>query len=170
MKVSVDIGVTFHIGAEGSRKEDCEKFLYMLGANKLEELLQQECEETIRNYIRMIKVSKIRDIKSELTSTLMADLNARFNSYGVYIEKVNVMNVVIPRDLRYALQTATTYDVLLQQQVKFQEYTIIRMINENDKAMLILKRANQMKMNELSHQLTMEEIGLEKIKVFTETE
>lgn len=142
----------------------------MLGANKLEELLQQECEETIRNYIRLIKVSKIRDIKSELTSTLMADLNARFNSYGVYIEKVNVMNVVIPRDLRYALQTATTYDVLLQQQVKFQEYTIIRMINENDKAMLILKRANQMKMNELSHQLAMEEIALEKIKVSTETE
>ena len=142
VKVSVDIGVTFHIGTEATRKEDCEKFLYMLGANKLEELLQQECEETIRNYIRLIKVSKIRDIKSELTSTLMADLNTRFNSYGVYIEKVNVMNVVIPRDLRYALQTATTYDVLLQQQVKFQEYTIIRMINENDKAMLILKRAN----------------------------
>ncbi len=103
MKVSVDIGVTFHIGTEETRQEDCEKFLYMLGANKLEELLQQECEETIRNYIRLIKVSKIRDIKSELTSTLMADLNNRFNFYGVYIEKVNVMNVVIPRDLRYAL-------------------------------------------------------------------
>lgn len=120
MKVSVDIGVTFHIGTEQTRQADCEKFLYYLGANKLEELLQQECEETIRNYIRRIKVSKIRDIKSELTSTLMDDLNTRFNQYGVYIELVNVMNVIIPRDLRYALQTATTYDVLLQQQVKYQ--------------------------------------------------
>lgn len=65
-------------------------------------------------------MSKIRDIKSELTQTLMDDLNMRFNSYGVYIEQVNVMNVIIPRDLRYALQTATTFDVLLQQQVKYQ--------------------------------------------------
>jgi hypothetical protein len=99
----VDIGVTFHIGTDKTRQEDCEKFLYYLGANKLEELLTQECEETIRNYIRRIKVSKIRDIKSELTSTLMDDLNRRFNQYGVYVELVNVMNVIIPRDLRHAL-------------------------------------------------------------------
>ncbi len=99
----MDIGVTFHIGTDKTRQEDCEKFLYYLGANKLEELLTQECEETIRNYIRRIKVSKIRDIKSELTSTLMDDLNRRFNQYGVYVELVNVMNVIIPRDLRHAL-------------------------------------------------------------------
>ena len=116
----MDIGVTFHIGTEQTREDDCQKFLYYLGANKLEELLTQECEETIRNYIRRIKVSKIRDIKSELTSTLQNDLNMRFNQYGVYIEQVNVMNVIIPKDLRSALQLATTYDVLLQQQVKYQ--------------------------------------------------
>jgi hypothetical protein len=114
VKVSVDIGVTFHIGKEETRVKDCQAFLYSLGANKLEELLTQECEETIRNFIRRIKVSKIRDIKSELTSTLQNDLNIRFNEYGVYFEQVNVMNVIIPRDLRNALQQATTYDVLLQ--------------------------------------------------------
>lgn len=38
--MSVDIGITFHIGREESRSEDCEKFLYYLGANKLEELLE----------------------------------------------------------------------------------------------------------------------------------
>lgn len=106
--------MTFHIGKEETRVKDCQAFLYSLGANKLEELLTQECEETIRNFIRRIKVSKIRDIKSELTSTLQNDLNIRFNEYGVYFEQVNVMNVIIPRDLRNALQQATTYDVLLQ--------------------------------------------------------
>ena len=73
--MSVDIGITFHIGKEETRGEDCEKFLYYLGANKLEELLEQECEESIRNFVRTIKVSKIKDIKSELTSQLMAELN-----------------------------------------------------------------------------------------------
>jgi len=89
-------------------------FLYKLAANKLEELLTHECEETIRNYIKKIKVSKIRDIKSELTSTLKADHDIRFNKYGVYFEQVNLINVIIPRDLRIALQQATAYDVLLQ--------------------------------------------------------
>ena len=44
------------------------------------------------------------------------------------------------------------------------------MMNENDKAMLILKRANQMKMNDFAHNLAMEEIGLEKAKVSAETD
>jgi regulator of protease activity HflC (stomatin/prohibitin superfamily) len=137
VKVSVDIGVTFHIGNDASRQEDCEKFLYYLGANKLEELLTQECEETIRNFIRRIKVSKIRDIKSELTTTLMDDLNRRFNQYGVYVELVNVMNVIIPKDLRHALQTATTYDVLLQQQVKYQGKFITNYLKQSRKFSIV---------------------------------
>lgn len=35
VKVSVDIGITFHIGKDETRAEDCEKFFYYLGANKL---------------------------------------------------------------------------------------------------------------------------------------
>ncbi len=42
------------------------------------------------------------------------ELNKRFNALGVYIEKVNVTNVIIPKDLRIALQQATAYDVFLQ--------------------------------------------------------
>jgi hypothetical protein len=49
--------------------------------------------------------------------------------------------------------------------VKYQENVIIRMLNENEKAMVTLKKENQKKMNDLQHQLAMEEIGLEKVKV-----
>lgn len=103
MKVSVDIGITFHIGTEETREADCEKFIYYLGANKLEELLEQECEESIRNMIRTVKVNRVKDVKSELTSHMMSELNERFNQFGVYIELVTVMNIIIPRDLRIAL-------------------------------------------------------------------
>lgn len=41
-------------------------------------MLEQECEESIRNFVRTIKVSKIKDIKSELTTQMMAELNSRF--------------------------------------------------------------------------------------------
>ena len=54
---------------------------------------------------------------------MMAELNMKFNQYGVYMEQVNVMNVIVPKDLRNALQLATTYDVHLQNQVKYQGNT-----------------------------------------------
>jgi hypothetical protein len=54
----------------------------------------------------------------------MSELNLRFNPYGVYIDQTNVSNVIIPKDLRIALSQATTYDVLLQNQVKFQGKSI----------------------------------------------
>ena len=54
---------------------------------------------------------------------MMAELNMKFNQYGVYMEQVNVMNVIVPKDLRNALQLATTYDVHLQNQVKYQGTT-----------------------------------------------
>jgi hypothetical protein len=41
------------------------------------------------------------------------ELNKKFNLLGVYIEKVNVTNVIIPKDLRIALMQATAYDVFL---------------------------------------------------------
>ena len=38
-----------------------------------------------------------------MTQTMKDELNKKFNSLGVYIEKVNVTNVIIPKDLRVAL-------------------------------------------------------------------
>jgi len=45
---------------------------------------------------------------------MMQDLQAKFNPYGVVIEQVNIMNVILPRDLRIALMHTTNYDVYLQ--------------------------------------------------------
>ena len=33
--VSIDLGMTFHIGEESTLEEDCQKFLYYVGPNKL---------------------------------------------------------------------------------------------------------------------------------------
>lgn len=101
--MTVDISIMFHIGKDDTRQEDCEKFMYYLGANKLEELMIQEFEENIRNFVRTIRISQIRDIKSDVTHELMSDLNRKFKDYGVYIESVSVSNVIIPKDLREAL-------------------------------------------------------------------
>jgi membrane protease subunit (stomatin/prohibitin family) len=83
--------------------------------------------------VKKIKVSRIRDIKTELTTELLSTLQMRFKEYGVVIEQVNIMNVIIPRDLRIALMATTNYDVYLQKQVKEQEYKMIRIVNNENK-------------------------------------
>ena len=52
--------------------------------------------------MRGIKAYKIRDAKSELATQMLSDLNEKFNEFGVYIECVYIMNVVVPTELREA--------------------------------------------------------------------
>lgn len=69
VRISIDVGINFHIGGGTENEEnDCMKFFYNFGPNRLEELLKEECDEGIRNFIKGIKVIRARDIKTELTS------------------------------------------------------------------------------------------------------
>jgi len=146
VRVSIDVGINFHIGRPKEDKkvyeEDTKKFFYNFGPNRLEELLQEECDEEIRDFLKKIKVSRVRDIKTELTTQMMEQLQTKFNPYGVYIEQVNIMNVILPRDLRIALMNTTNYDVFLQKQVKAQENQILMINNSENKKLLQLKRDN----------------------------
>ena len=93
VRVSLDVGINFHIGrSQETYEDDCKKFVYNFGPNRLEELLQEECEEGIRDFIKKIKVSRVRDVKTELTTALMQELNEKFyanlrDSYTVIIEE-----------------------------------------------------------------------------------
>jgi hypothetical protein len=48
-----------------------------------------------------------------MTEILTKTLADKFLAYGVIIEQINIMNVIIPRDLRSSLMAATSYDVYL---------------------------------------------------------
>jgi AAA15 family ATPase/GTPase len=78
----------------------------------------------------------------------------------VVIEQVNIMNVILPRDLRIALMHTTNYDVFLQQQVKQQENTMLCINNEENKLLLRLKRDNLQVLMTCQHDKDVEEINL----------
>lgn len=59
------------------------------------------------------KAINVRDIKTELTNNLLENLKQKFSEYGVIIEQVNVMNVILPREMRVSLMATTNYDVYL---------------------------------------------------------
>jgi len=143
VRVSIDIGINFHIGQKPeSQENDTRMFFYNFGPNRLGELLQEECDEEIRDFLKKIKVSRVRDIKTELTSAMKQELQKKFAPYGVVIEQVNIMNVILPRDLRIALMHTTNYDVFLQKQVKQQENRMLIINNSENKTLLRLKRDN----------------------------
>ena len=71
----MDIGINFHIGRSlETQEEDVRRFFYNFGPNRLEELLSEEIDEGIRSFTKEIKVSRVRDIKTELTSSLRDQL------------------------------------------------------------------------------------------------
>jgi len=139
----MDIGINFHIShSKETEHEDCKKFFYNFGPNRLEELLSEEVDEEIRDFTKKIKVSRIRDIKTELTTEMLNSLQAKFKPYGVVIEQVNIMNVILPRNLREYLMFTTSYDVHLQKQVRAQEHKMLMINNNENKKLLQLKRDN----------------------------
>jgi uncharacterized membrane protein YqiK len=114
VRVHIDVGINFHIGQnEETYEQDAMKFFYNFSPARLEELMVVETEEEIRGFMRTVKIAKVHDVKSEITQVVLKNLYAKFIVYGVVIECVNIMAVVIPEDLRLALNFVTNYDVYL---------------------------------------------------------
>lgn len=149
--ITVDVSITFHIGNEETKEQDCKNFIYYLGPQRLEELLEAESEEAIRAFIRQQRVTKVRDVKSELTTNMIADLNAKFNEFGVYIEHVVIMNVVMPTELRASLQATTAYDAYLQNHIKKYQNFVLTLRNKENEKMATLNREHQRALVELNH-------------------
>lgn len=97
------------------------------------------------------------------------DLQKSFSDYGVYIEQVNIMNVIMPRDLREFLMHTTNYDVYLQKQVKEQGYKMLKINNDENKKLLQLKRDNFQKLMTKQHEIDVAEIELIQQKIELET-
>lgn len=68
--------------------------------------------------VRSYKVSKIRDIASEFSTEIVKDMNDKFNEFGVYIEHMVVMTVVVPEMLNRTLHQSTSFDVKIQNSIK----------------------------------------------------
>ena len=85
------------------------------------------------------------------------------------IEQVNIMNIIIPRDLRFCLMQTTEFDVFLQKQVKHQENKMLVLSNNENKELLRLKRDNMQKLAALQHDIDVEEISLQETEIVAES-
>ena len=70
-------------------------FVYRLGAGRFDELLFAEIDEGIRTFINTIWLSQVFDLKGEMASKMIKDLNAKFEYFGVNFENCNITNVYV---------------------------------------------------------------------------
>ena len=146
VRVGVDISLTFRIGPG---HDECMKFVYELGPAKLDEMLAAESEEAIRNFVHGVRLSQIQDIKGEIASTLLTDLNKKFSEFGVYFENVQILQIKIPDQLQQALSDTTAYDIKLQNQIKKHNNNMLVLENSENQKLTELQRKNMRKIEEL---------------------
>jgi hypothetical protein len=102
--------------------------------------------------IRSYKVSKIRDIASEFSTGIVEDMNSKFNEFGVYVEHMVIMTVVVPEMLNKTLHQSTSYDVKIQNSIKKFQYTRLSTINEENQKITKIKRENHATVVEKKHE------------------
>lgn len=146
VRVQVDISLTFRVGPG---HDECMKFIYELGPSKLDQMLEAESEEAIRNFVYSVRLSQIQDIKGEIASTLLQDLNRKFVQFGVFFENVHILQIKIPAQLQKALSDTTAYDIKLQNQIKRHQNDMLVMENNENQKLTELQRVNGIKIEEL---------------------
>jgi len=124
------------------------KFIYELGPAKLDEMLASESEEAIRNFVHSVRLSQIQDIKGEIASTLLTDLNKKFVDFGVFFENVQILQIKIPDQLQQALSDTTAYDIKLQNQIKKHQNRMLVLENDENQKLIELQRKNARKIEE----------------------
>ena len=102
----------------GDNEEDSRNFIYKLGAKRLDQLLKNESQESIRNFIRKYKYYEVPDLKSEISGTVNEGLNKKFNQFGVFFEHVAITAVKLPGEIENTLSETTLFDIKLQKQIK----------------------------------------------------
>lgn len=100
--VAIDVSFNFQI-------VDAEKFVFTLGAGRLQELLRVETEEAIRTLVYTKQVATIRDttVDSEHSKLVQDALNRSVVAYGVKISGIRITKVELPEKLQNEMTEQT---------------------------------------------------------------
>ena len=140
VRINIDIDLMFRILDD---EESVKKFVYKMGAARLDDFLLIEVDEAIRTFIRSVNHDKVLDLKSELATQMIEGLNGKFKSFGVFFENVSISSLKVPYIIERSLADATKYDIQLQSQQKKHENDLISVDNES--ALLLHKQRHKNK-------------------------
>jgi len=124
--VMVDCELTL-VFAIGPDPNDVKNFVYNLGALKFNEFLAAECEEAIRQLIRVTPLSDVYELRgssSQHVQNVLKVLDDKFKEFGVTFSKAAITDVVLNDELRRILQGTTEFKTKIRELDKEHEHNM----------------------------------------------
>merc|ERR1711933_445913 len=124
--VMVDCELTL-VFAIGPDPVDVKNFVYNLGALKFNEFLAAECEEAIRQLIRVTPLSDVYELRgssSQHVQNVLKVLDDKFKEFGVTFSKSAITDVVLNDELRRILQGTTEFRTKIRELDKEHEHNM----------------------------------------------
>ncbi|OQR85130.1 hypothetical protein THRCLA_10779 [Thraustotheca clavata] len=159
--VNIDISINFQIGPTG---DDAVKFVYMLGAQRFNELISQITEEAIRGLVHSVRHDQVHDLREEFANGMKKDLNRKLCNYGVVVHNVKVTNVELPTKLSQTLEHTTAFKTKMEEQEKKHENDMRILLNEETQLLTAIQKANDRKIKDLIALKERELIKREKLR------
>ncbi|EGZ28807.1 hypothetical protein PHYSODRAFT_477244 [Phytophthora sojae] len=122
--VDIDISISFQIGPT---EDDAVKFIYTLGAHRLDELLYSLTEEDIRGLVNSV----------------------RYDQFGILIHNVKVTNVELPSSLSSTLEGTTAFKTRMEEQEKNHENQLRILVNEETQKLTAAQKENERAVQDL---------------------
>ncbi|KDO30225.1 hypothetical protein SPRG_22148 [Saprolegnia parasitica CBS 223.65] len=144
--IDIDISINFQVGPTA---DDAVKFVYMLGAQRFNELISQITEEAIRGLVHSVRHDQVHDLREEFASGMKKDLNQKVGAYGVIVHNVKVTNVELPDKLSKTLEHTTAFKTKMEEQEKKQENDMRILINEETQLLTAIQKENDRKVKDL---------------------
>ena len=122
--VDCELTLVFSIGPDSN---DVKHFVYNLGALKFNEFLAAECEEAIRQLIRVTPLSDVYELRgsgSNHVQNVLLVLNKKFQEFGVTFSKAAITDVVLNDELRNILQGTTEFKTKIRELDKEHEHNM----------------------------------------------
>merc|ERR1711971_1165929 len=124
--VMVDCELTL-VFAIGPDPNDVKNFVYNLGALKFNEFLAAECEEAIRQLIRVTPLSDVYELRgssSQHVQNVLKVLDDKFKEFGATFSKAAITDVVLNDELRRILQGTTEFKTKIRELDKEHEHNM----------------------------------------------
>lgn len=163
--VDCDMTLIFEIGPSPL---EVKTFCYKLGARRFDEFLYAAVEEAIRHLIRTCLHTEVYELKGgsdpRVVST-MAELNQKFNTFGVHFSSMAITDVRFKAELQETLQQTTEFKSKIQEQSKKQKNEMDQIEFRKNREMQELDQKNRRTIQDLQAQRTRVEIQREKQQV-----
>jgi len=152
--VDCELTLVFSIGPDST---EVKNFVYNLGALKFNEFLAAECEEAIRQLIRVTPLSDVYELRgssSQHVQNVLKVLDDKFNAFGVTFSKAAITDVVLNDELRHILQGTTEFKTKIRELDKEHEHNM-KLISYNYEQKLSEKdRLYERKLQDIDAEIT----------------